>query len=221
MEQSIELKVESVETLIEKLPKFFTISVASKRNSGKTVLVSELIKNLLSHKRVDMCVVMSGSARLNEDYSFLPPKLVIPFSERILANAWATQEKKKQKDRQHILFVMDDCLATPEAVRNPMLTKIWALGRHVNLSAILISQHTAVLLSPIIKANSDILLWSKLNRQQLEVLWLSTTNIDKKEFIRVSEKYGGIHYQFMCIDNFNGSNSPTEYLAVVKAKEPN
>ena len=216
----MELNVESVDTLIKKLPRFFTISVASKRNSGKTVLVSELIRALLKQKKVDMCIVMSGSAKLNDDYNFLPAKLVIPFSERLLVNAWNAQEKRKPKDRPHILFVFDDCLASPEAVRNPMLTKIWALGRHVNLSAILISQHTAVLLSPIIKANSDILLWSKLNRQQLEVLWLSTTNIDKKEFVQISEKYGGIDFQFMLLDNYKGSSDPTEYLAVVKAKPP-
>lgn len=217
---SIHLDVESVDSLIERLPRYFTASCASRRNSGKTVLIVETIKALIKAKKIDMCVVMSGSSGLNEDYSFLPKKLVIPFSERILSNVWNSQEKKKAKDRQHILFCFDDCLASPEAVRNPMLTRIWALGRHCSISAILISQHTAVLLSPIIKANSDIILWSKLNRQQLEVLWQSTTNIEKKDFIRVSEKYGGVNFQFMVLDNYNASTEPSEFLSVVKAKPP-
>ena len=212
--------VEGVDGIVRRLPTFFTISVASKRNSGKTVLVTELVKQLLREKKVDMCVVMSGSAGLTEDYSFLPKKLVMPFSERLLTNTWRSQEKKKPDDRKHILFVLDDCLATPEAIRNPMLTRIFSLGRHCRQSCILISQHTTVLLSPIMKANSDIILWSKLGRGALEVLWLSSTNISKKDFITVSEALGGINFQFMLLDNYTGSTDPHVFLSVVRAKPP-
>lgn len=212
--------VEGVDGIVGRLPKFFTISVASKRNSGKTVLVSELVKSLLKEKKIDMVLVMTGSAGLNDDYDFLPKKLVMPFTERLLLNAWDAQSKKKPKDRKHILFVFDDCLSTPEAVRNPALTRLYTLGRHASVSAILISQHTAVLLSPIIKANSDIILWSKLGLSQLQTLWLSTTNISKDDFVRISETLGGIHYQFMLLDNITGSTDPHEFLAVVKAKAP-
>lgn len=209
--------VGGVPDIVARLPKYFTISVASKRNSGKTVLVSELLKDLLKTKKVDIVVVMSGSAGLNTDYSFLPKKLVMPFSERILQNTWQSQSKKKPGDRKHILFVFDDCLGTPAAIRNPTLTKFWALSRHNHISAVLISQHTAVLLSPIIKANSDVILWSKLNRMQIEGLWQSTTNITKKDFIHITETLGGVDYQFMLLDNYTKSTNPREFLAVVKA----
>lgn len=222
MLDAADFPVGHVDDIVSRLPKNgFTISIASKRNSGKSVITVEILKTLLNKKRIDMVIVMSGSAGLNDDYAFLPKKLVMPFSERVLANVWASQEKKKREDRRHILFVFDDCLATPEAVRNPTLTKIFALGRHNGpISAILISQHTAVLLSPIIKANSDLLLWSKLNRSQLETLWLSTTNVSKDDFIRISEALGGIHYQFMLLDNYTSSTDPHDFLAVVKAKSP-
>ena len=221
MLEAKDFQVGTVADIVSRLPKNgFTMSMASKRNSGKSVLCVEILKALLRERRIDMVVIMSGSARLNDDYDFLPAKLVIPFSERILANTWASQEKKKKEDRKHLLFVFDDCLADPSAVRNPMLTKLYSLGRHASISAILISQHTAVLLSPIIKANSDVILWSKLNRAQLETLWLSTTNVTKDDFIGISEALGGIHYQFMLLDNYTSSTDPHDFLAVVKAKPP-
>lgn len=213
--------VQGVDEILERLPKNgLTVSISSKRNSGKSVLSSEIVRALLKAKRVDIVVVMSGSAHLNDDWDFLPKKLVMPFSERILANTWDSQVKKKKEDRKHVLFVFDDCLAEPRAIRNPMLTKIFSTGRHAMLSAILISQHTSVLLSPIIKANSDLICWSKLSKQQLEQLYLSTTNVSKDDFVRISETLGGMNYQFMCLDNYTGSTDPHEFLFVVKAKPP-
>lgn len=213
-------KVGGVAQVVKRLPRYFTISVASKRNSGKTVLVSEIISTLLREKKVDVCLVMSGSARLNTDYSFLPKRLVMPFNAAYLEAVWDSQAAKPAAKRQHVLIVLDDALATPEAIRATIITRYFSLGRHISTSFIVISQHTAVLLSPIIKANSDVILWSKLNRAQLEELWGSTTNISRKDFIRVSEAHGGVRHQFMLLDNFVGSADPGEFLAVVKAKPP-
>jgi len=213
-------KVGGVREVVTRLPKYFTISVASKRNSGKTVLVSEIIRTLLREGRVDVCLVMSGSARLNTDYGFLPKRLVMPFSAPYLEAVWESQAAKPAKERPHVLIVLDDALATPEAIRATIITRYFSLGRHISTSFIVISQHTAVLLSPIIKANSDVILWSKLNRAQLEELWGSTTNVSRRDFIRVSEAHGGVDHQFMLLDNFVGSNDPAKFLAVVKARPP-
>jgi hypothetical protein len=144
----------------------------------------------------------------------------MPFNERILGNVWYAQTKKDAKDRKHILFVFDDCLSTPEAIRNPLLTRIYTLGRHVAVSGILISQHTASLLSPTIKGNSDIILWSQLSKGQLQNLADSSTNITTKDFVRLSEALGGHDFQFLLLDNYNRSTDPHEFLAVVKAKPP-
>ena len=218
--QPSDYPVGSVQTIIDRLPRYFTICVASKRNSGKSVLVMELIQDLMRQRKVDMVVVMSGSAHLNDDYKFLPKKLVMPFNERILGNVWYAQTKKEAKDRKHVLFVFDDCLSSPEAIRNPLLTRIYTLGRHVAVSGILISQHTASLLSPTIKGNSDIILWSQLNKGQLQNLADSATNIKTKDFVRLSETLGGHDYQFLLLDNYNRSTDPKAFLAVVKAKPP-
>ena len=209
-----------VAEIVRRLPTYFTISFASKRNSGKTFLISQLIRELLAQKRVDMVVVMSGSAGLNDDYAFLPSRLVMPFSEQVLQNIWNKNKATDPKNRKHVLIVLDDCLATPEAIRNPTVSRYFALGRHISSSFIVSSQHAAVLLSPLIKQNSDLLLWSKLNRQMLETLHSSTTNLSKKAFIAFAEEFGGVEYNFCVLDNIIASSDPAAFLTVVRADAP-
>jgi hypothetical protein len=213
-------EVDSVEDIVERLPEFFTIACASKRNSGKTVLISELIQILYEDEHIDMVLVMSGSAGLNDDYNFLPAGLVMPYSESVLHKLWARQAATPKKERQRVLVVLDDCLATPEAIQSKMLTRIYALGRHVAISCIIISQVANWILTPTIKQNSDMILWSKLNRQQLENLWSSMTNINKKEFIAFSEAEGGKDFNFLCFDNYSASTDPMEFLTIVRAEPP-
>jgi len=206
--------------IVDRLPPYFTISCVSARNSGKSVLIQELIRKLIKAKRVDMVLIMSGSAGLNEDWTFLPSNLVIPFSTDVLDRIWNKQKMTPIDEREHVLVVLDDCLATPEAFRNQRINAFYSLGRHLTLSMAILSQHTTYLLSPIIKANSDIILWSKLNRQQLKGLWESTCNLDWKAFLNFSETLGGVDYNFLLLDIYCKSNKPEEFLTFVRAEPP-
>jgi hypothetical protein len=211
----------SVAELLERLPKYHTISCCSKRNSGKSVIISQIIEELIKSKRIDMVIIMSGTAGLNDyDYKFLPKSLIIPFSEDILENLWQKQVKQPYHKRQHILIVLDDCLATPEAIRNDTVMKYICNGRHICTSFIISSQHTSALLTPVLKANSDLLLYSKLSRQQLENLSMSTTSLSKHDFIRFSESSAGVDYSFCVIDNYINSKEPSDFLTIVRADPP-
>jgi hypothetical protein len=213
-----------VEELIERLPKYFTLSIASKRGTGKSVLVSEIMRLLLKRKqhKVDMFLVMSGSAGLNTDYlDIVPANLIIPYSETVLENLWNIQASiKDASKREHICIVLDDCLGEKDALRSPIIQKYYAVSRHIAVSFVVISQHSSVLLTPIIRANSDLIVYSKLNRQQLEQLWYSTSNISKKDFIKISEAYGGKHYNMIVLDNVISSVKPEEFITIVRAKPP-
>lgn len=212
------LEVDKVSDIVKRLSKYFTISVASRRNSGKTHLMSQLIRELITAKKVDIVVIMTGSAGLNDDYKdIVPEKLIQPFSELTLKSIWTVNANKEAKDRKHTLVVLDDCLGTPEALRNNEIMRYYTLGRHCHLSMVIISQHSSVLLSPIIRGNSDIILYSKLNVQQLKQLHEATTNITLKDFIKVSETLGGKDYQFMLIDNLCKSTDVKDWLTVVRA----
>jgi hypothetical protein len=81
-----------------------------------------------------------------------------------------------------------------------------------------ISQHTSLLLKPLMRSNSDIICWSKLSRGQLEQLWLATVCINKKDFVALSEALGGHNYQFLILDQVvQNTRAPEDYLTVVRA----
>lgn len=193
--------------LVDMLPTYFTMSVASKRNSGKSYFIQELLKCLLQKRKCDMVLVMSQSAGLNDDYSFLPDNLLMPFSEKTLARLWELQKATPTTKRRHVIVVLDDCLSNKDAISSQTLQNIFTLGRHLHISCIVASQVSNWLLSPVMKANSDFILWSKLNRQQLENLWASTSGISKQDFLQFSQENGGIDYAFCVLNNYSQDGS--------------
>ena len=212
-------EVLDTEDLLQRLPKNgFTFSCLARRNSGKSTLIGEIVQQLLKAKMVDMVIVMTGSAGLgNGDYSFLPPELVMPFNEDLLSKLWERQKATPKKDRKHLLIIIDDALATPEAINNPVINAIISLGRHGFTSIGISSQHTKSLCSPLIKANSDLIIFSKLNRINLEAIYDCTTHLSKKDFIRICENLGGHDYNFVVIDNYKQTSDPSEAITVVRA----
>ena len=213
-----ELPVDTVDTLIERLPKYFTMCLASKRNSGKTYLMTEIIKKLLKAKKVDMVLVMSNSAGLNKDYDFLPSGLVMKFNEKVLEQLWARQQKTDMAKREHIFIVLDDVLSDPRALRSELVSRIYSLGRHNMLSCGISSQIANHVLTPVVKQNSDMILWSKLNITQLSHIWESLSGVSKKGFIRWAQVFGGIHHNFCVFDNITDKNAPEDFLFVVRAE---
>ena len=211
----------TVAEVCKRLPEFFTISVASRRNSGKTVIVTQIIKELLKTKRVDKAFVISGSAGLNDDYTdVLPKSLIREYDNATLPAIWAMNKKKDPKERKHILVIMDDCLSNPECYGNTDIIEVYVKGRHNHISIIMLSQHTAHLLNPTIRANSDLILYSKLNLQQLKGLYGSITNLEFNDFKAYSEANAGHDYQFIYLDTYKQTNKADEFLGVVKADPP-
>ena len=221
-----------VDEIVRRLPKGggFTISILSRRQSGKSHLTRQLIQLLVKEKRVDVVLVFSGTAHLTDDYDILPKSSIMPYSEEMMERisqkqkadvlAWKHPEPGEERPPKpkRVLLVLDDCLATPEAVRSPALQAVYVLGRHVFLSCIVLSQVANILCTPLMKTNTDILLWSRLPRFALENLWESLTNIDKKDFIHLSESLGGQNFSFMLLDNTSQTaRDPSEFLSVIRA----
>ena len=213
-----ELEPEPVQALIDRLPKYFTMSFASKRNSGKTFLVTDIVKTLLKQKKVKMVLVMSNSAGMNKDFSFLPEGLVMPFKESVLESLWKRQQTTPREKREHILVVLDDVLSDAAAIRSHNIGRIYALGRHNFISCIVISQVANHVLSPVMKQNSDFILWSRLNKQQLGILWESMNGVDKRDFVKWAETFGGIHYNFCVFDNYTDAVNPEDFLMVIRSQ---
>lgn len=216
-----ELEPDSIDMFIERLPTpCWTAVIASKRNSGKTHLISQLIKKLIKTKRVDIVLVQTNSFGLNDDYNFLSPGLVMKFNEKVLSNVWERQKKVSRSDRQHILIVLDDVLSDKSAVRSEMVERIFALGRHATLSVLIASQVANIVLTPVMKQNSDMILWSRLNKTQLAHIWEATNGLSLKNFVRWAELFGGVHYNFCVFDNYTDKGAPEDYLTVIRADPP-
>ena len=192
-----------------------SIAVASKRNTGKTFLISVLIRELLERKAVDMVLIMSQTQHVNDDYKFLPPRLRQAFSEDVIKKLMDSQGKVPKKQREQILLVLDDVLSDREAEKSRFIKRLYTLGRHYDISIILISQTSNVALTPAIKQNSDWLLYSRQNRYMLESIWSTVCNIDKRTFIAWSEE-NNKNYTFLAVDNTSQSNDPAEFLLKVK-----
>ena len=207
------MDVESFADMIE-VP--FRMSVASKSNSGTTHLVSELTKQLLACGKVYMVFVQSNTHGVNNDYAFLPAKCRGRFDPKKLDELFQHQAKTPQEQRKQVLVILDDVLGDRSAENNEAIMSFYARGRHANISVILNSQVANRVLSPAVKENSCYILYSRLNRQQLAILWETITNMDKAEFIKFSEHVNK-NYNFVVIDNTSHSKDPHEFLKVVRA----
>ena len=205
-----------VESFAEEIEVPFRMSVASKSNSGKTHLVSELTKQLLALGKVYMVFAQSNTHGINNDYAFLPAKCRGRFDPKKLEELFQHQAKTPREQRKQVLVILDDVLGDRSAENNEAIMSFYARGRHANISVILNSQVANRVLSPAVKENSCYILYSRLNRQQLSILWETITNMDKTEFIKFSEHVNK-NYNFVVIDNTSHSNDPHEFLKVVRA----
>ena len=196
----------------------FSMAVSSKRNTGKTLYISAVIRELLATEKIKSVLVMSQTVHVNRDYWFLPERLRQPFSEDVIKKLMDRQSAKKKEERDQVLLVLDDVLSDKEAEKSRFIKRLFTLGRHYDINVVLISQTSNVALSPGIKQNADYLIYSRLNRYQLAALWESITNMDKKDFIAYSEAMNK-NFVFLVVDNTSQSNNPEDFLLRVKVNE--
>lgn len=217
MERKNQPPILSVEELVERIKIPFAISVASRRNTGKTVYISHLINALIMNRKIDTVLVMSNTVGVNDDYKFLPPNLRQPYSEELIRKIIKRQAKIPKPERQQIMIVCDDVLSDKEAENSRLLKKLYVQGRHYAISVLLSSQSAnGYILTPTIKNNSDWILFSRLNRQHLSILWEALSNIDKKAFVSFAET-NNREYTFLAVDNTSQSTEPSDFILLTKA----
>ena len=215
LEEDAAESVLSIKDFAGKIKLPTAIAVASKRNTGKTLLISALVRDLLATKKVKQVLVMSQTVHVNRDYWFLPGRMRQPFSEAVIKRLMDRQAATKKGVRDQVLLVLDDVLSDKEAEKSRFIKRLFTLGRHYDITVVLISQTSNVALSPGIKQNADYILYSRLNRYQLASLWESITNMDKRSFIGYSEE-NNKNYTFLVVDNTSQSNNPADFLLKVK-----
>lgn len=215
VEESPEEHVMDIGAFAARIKTPFSMAVASKRNTGKTLLISALIREMLAQKQVKQVLVMSQTVHVNRDYWFLPERMRQPFSEDVIKKLMDRQAAIKKEERDQVLLVLDDVLSDKEAEKSRFIKRLFTLGRHYDINVVLISQTSNVALSPGVKQNADYIVYSRLNRYQLASLWESITNMDKRAFIEFSEE-NNKNFVFLVVDNTSQSNNPEDFLLRVK-----
>ena len=194
----------------------FSAIFCSRRFTGKSVMVNELMKCLVEQRKVDAIVIFSNTALINEtDYPDFPEGIKHTYSDAKMLKLIEHQKSLPKEKRQTVLVVMDDLLSDPQARRSPLILSVFSEGRHFGIQPILISQVGNHILTPVIKNNATYMFISRLNRFQLASIWESLTNIDKDDFIQLVEECNK-NYNFVVIDNTSNSNNVEDWLSIVK-----
>lgn len=211
------MDIEDFAEQVVKVP--FSMCVASKRNTGKSVLLNQFIRKMVATKKIDVPIIFSNTTGLNDDYPDIPKNLKQAYSEEALQRLIDHQKKIPKGKRKNILVVFDDVLGDKKADRSSLILYCYAIGRHIQINPILASQVSNRVLTPTVKANSDYILLSRLNRQHIVNIWEAITNMEKNEFISFIEDVNK-DYKFCVVDMTSQSNNPEDFLLLVKAKPP-
>jgi hypothetical protein len=223
-EESPNNDINPISAVAESMKVPFSSIVVSKRNSGKSFLVRDLVYNLSKLKKINQLIVMSNTSglALNKDYDFVDKRFLTTFSQQKIEKLMKIQSKAvKQGKIREVCLVLDDVIGgegTKKAEGNRLIRSLYANGRHYHISVILLSQIANRLLEPPLRENSDYIFFSRLGQRGLEILWESIPVIQKKDFIAFAS-VNNKDFTFILYDNMTQSNDPEDFLFKVKADE--
>jgi hypothetical protein len=196
------------------------IVIASKRNSGKTVLTKNLIKYLFDKFEYKFSVIFSDTAGFNGDYDNIFEKEFVFKSEQLdnkVEKLLKIQEKSiKSKKIIHGLIVLDDVKIYK---KSKILIDLATKSRHYKLTVICSVQYCKELISSSIRSNIDYLFWSDLNEQALMAVYQSIhVPMNFKKFETYVNEYN-TNYQFIFYNSKEANK--VKRLCIVKANEFN
>jgi len=239
MEERVVLnnKLYTVDEVLDQFPDFGFYCLFSKRNTGKTKMVRNLVVALLNQhlkngKKViyDHIIVFSdtGAKKRNDDYAFLykfPQAKIYDCSEETINKIIGKLEAKidqiiqKGGKRPKVLIIFDDVRARKSNQPPESLTNLATQGRHIWCTCILSLQMTkgGGIINPTIRSNIDEVFFSKLPKSGRELMYeYICEDIDKKDFEKFV-KENTKNYQFVLIDN-NNNGDAGDTVKLVKAK---
>lgn len=169
--------IKVIRLILEKLKeKPMVITVVSRKNYGKTVLISTIILQALFAGILDNVIWMSRTAHASSTMKWLPRENIVQgfnpeFIEALLnfkqqlATA-ATEAGVDSEDLQamreagvaHDCLVFDDLLGEQQMVNNYILKRGVSTHRHPVVTMIIGNQTGSVALTPDLKQNSDLII---------------------------------------------------------------
>lgn len=197
----------------------FAALIISKRASGKSFLCNYLIKHFSDNNRFDYYVLFSQTSHISGDFSCIPTNCHFrEFTERTLNKIFEYQEKKKKsKTPKNCLIIVDDCVGAVGHQFAVLLDKLYTLGRHYLCSVVMLCQIAKNVITPTIRNNVDVWLFSINNRTTIDVLYENVVyDGDRKKFYDFVKK-NTTDYRFIIYDN---TKSGLNNFFVIKASDP-
>lgn len=186
-----------------------TYVVCSKRNSGKSVLVIDLIYHLTQKHKYNSIVLFSKTANfsIKNDWSFIQNKYIFEgVDDNIIQEIMDHQKsriKQKNNENTHIMLVFDD-LALHK--KSKMLEELFTLGRHMHITTIVSVQYCKNLISPTIRGNIDYLFFSVISNDSIDPIYRSIyTKMNLKDFYQFLHTHNK-NFQFVFYNNKHKSD---------------
>ncbi len=207
-------KVYSIEELELKQHAFILIS--SKRQTGKTVFLRNLIKYYIDKYEFDVIILFSDTAKFTDDYKFLDQNLIYKTDELEpkLSKILKIQEKNILKKKiVNLLIILDDVKIHSKSKE---LINLSTMGRHFKITTILSSQYPKQLVSSSIRNNLSYIFINDLGQIALKSIYESLhIKLSYKEFQDYIDENNN-NYQFIF---YNGMTQDKNRLSLVRAKE--
>ena len=131
---------------LSKMQKYPVICLLGKRRSGKTWAIRDIVYNHFHKQRkYKFVILVSPTARLNEDYAFIPDDFKFEeFSETLLMSLMKRQAdllKKDKKSAIDTLLILDDVVNLADKSQAGILSSLLVKSRHYRISIILSLQY--------------------------------------------------------------------------------
>lgn len=208
--------------------KNFSMTITSKRRTGKSVLLKDLCHKMKNWYSQVFLFSMTSDLQ-PELYDFIPNKNIFnSFNEAKIEEIWNRQEKLitsmktlevSDAEMPHILLIFDDVISDPRVKKSEIFNRIAVAGRHIKLACITLSQ-TFTGLPPVVRVNVDcaiaFYLDSADNRESFAKQYLSTKSV--RQGVLIFEKITKEEYNAIVCLNFRTSQNPEDTVKTYKAK---
>ena len=112
-----------------------TFLVVSKRNSGKSILVKHILKNLCENHEVSNIILFSETASYETEYDFIDKKYIIDgIDENKIEKIIKYQQKNTKNNKKiKLIFIFDDVNVND---KSRQLIKLFTQSRHFHVTVI-------------------------------------------------------------------------------------
>lgn len=178
---------------------------AAPTNSGKTTLIRFILTEMAKKGIFAYGIVLTGTAGLNNDYSYLPRKAVSVFSEdRLRAFLRMQRDLAHERGKAPPAFIVLDDVAN-ENFKKPLYNGLFTTFRHFNLSVFVSTQYI-YRIPPTIREQAAICVAFHQNTgRSKEALWQTYGTAHKKQefYNKLDEATKEKYYALFMLNNEN------------------